>query len=98
MNLYYCDVDRGCPEAYRDELAGDWATSHDNVHDDFVNNKSNPMLVCILFSTEQTLCPSSVAVLAKFFYLISQSPRVFYLYLTISCVSSWSFPAALSYS
>ena len=31
-----------------------------------------------------------------FFYLISQSPRMFHLYLSISCVSFWSFPATLS--
>ncbi len=48
------------------------------------------------FPLKKTLCPSSVVVSPKFFHLISQSPRMFHLYLSISCVSSWSFPAALS--
>ena len=70
--LYYCDVERDCPQADGDESAGDWATSHDSVHDVLV---------------KKTLCPSSV-VLPKFFHLISQSARMFHLYLSISCVSS----------
>ena len=45
---------------------------------------------------KKTLCPSSVVVLPRFFHLISQSPRIFHLYLSVSCVSSWSFPATLS--
>ena len=48
------------------------------------------------FLLKKTLCPSSVVVSPKFFNLISQSPRMFHLYLSISCVTSWSFPAALS--
>ena len=32
----------------------------------------------------------------SFFHLISQSPRILHLYLSILRVSSWSFPAALS--
>ena len=56
-------------------------------HTVLVNKKSNAMLVFILFSTEETLCPSSVVVSPKFFYLISQSLRMFQLYLSISCVS-----------
>ena len=48
------------------------------------------------FPLKKTLCPSSVVVWPKFFHLISQSPRMFHLYLPISCVSSWSFPAAFS--
>ena len=76
--------------------AGDWATTHDSVHDVLVNRKSNALLVFILFSPKKTLCPSSVVVSPKFFHLISQSPRMFHLYLSISCVSSCSFPAALS--
>ena len=66
-------------------------------HDVLVNKKSNAMLVFILFSTEKktTLCPSSVVVSPKFFHLISQSPKMFHLYLSISCVSSWGGPAAL---
>ena len=46
---------------------------------------------------KKTLCPSSVVVSPKFFHLISQSPQMFHLYLSISCVSSWSFPAAIKY-
>ena len=55
-----------------------------------------PYLFLSSFPLKKTLCPSSVVVSPKFFYLISQSPRMFHLYLSISCVSSWSFPAAVS--
>ena len=55
MCLYYCDVERDCPQADGDEPAGDQATSHDSVHDVLVNKKSNSMLVFILFSTEENL-------------------------------------------
>ena len=54
------------------------------------------MLVFTLFPLKKTLCPSSVVVSPKVFRLISQSPRMFHLYLSMSCVSSWSFPTALS--
>ena len=53
--LYYCDVERDCPQADGDEPAGDCATSHDSVHDVLVNKKSNAMLVFILFSTKENL-------------------------------------------
>ena len=55
MCLYYCDVERDCSQANGDEPAGDWATSHDSVHDVLVNKESNAMLVFILFSTEENL-------------------------------------------
>ena len=45
--MYYCDVERDCPQADVDEPAGDWATSHDSVHDVLVNKKSNAMLVSL---------------------------------------------------
>ena len=97
---------KGLPEVNGDEPAGDWATSHDSVHV-FVSNESNAMLVGFLlllffvvfflfFSIEKILCPSSVAVLPKFFHLISQNQRMFRMYLSISCVSSRGFPAALN--
>ena len=54
-HLCYCDVETDCPQADGDKPAGDWATSHDSVHDVLVNKKSNAMLVFILFSTEETL-------------------------------------------
>ena len=54
------------------------------------------MLVFILFFTEENLVFFLCCCLPKFFHLISQSPRMFHLYLSISCVSSWSFSAALS--
>ena len=92
VSLYYYDFKRDCPQVDCDEPAGDCATSLDSVHDVLVNKKSNAMLVFILFSSEE----SSVVVSPKFFQLISQSPRMFHMYLSISCVSSWSFPAALS--
>ena len=53
--LYYCDVERDCPQSDGDEPAGDWATSHDSVHDVLVKKKSNAMLVFILFSTEKNV-------------------------------------------
>ena len=58
----------------------------------------NPMSCLCLssFPLKKILCPSSVVVLPKFFYLISQSPRMYHLYLSIPWVSFWSFPAALS--
>ena len=56
--------------------------------------RRNPMPCS--FPLKKPLCPSSVVVSPKFFHLISQSPRMFHLYLSISCVSSWSFPTALS--
>ena len=34
--------------------------------------------------------------LPKFFHIISQSPRMFHMYLSVSCVSSWGFTAAFS--
>ena len=37
--LYFCDVERDCPQADGNEPAGDWVTSHDSVHDD--HNKDN---------------------------------------------------------
>ena len=53
VRLHYCDVVRDCPQADDDKPAGDWATSHDSVHDVLVNKKSNAMLVFILISTEE---------------------------------------------
>ena len=55
MHLHYCDVERDCPRADGGEPAGDWATSHDSVHDVLVSKKSDAMLVFILFSTEENL-------------------------------------------
>ena len=48
------------------------------------------------FLLKKILCPHTVVVSPKFFHLILQSPRMFHLYLSISCVISWSFPAAIS--
>ena len=31
--MYYYDVERDCPQADGYEPAGDWATSHDSIHD-----------------------------------------------------------------
>ena len=71
-------------------------TSSDNVHDVLVNKKSNAMLVFILFSTEENLVSFLCCCFAKVIPSHSQSPRMVYLYLSILCVGSWSFPAALS--
>ena len=53
--MYYCDVERDCPQTDGDEPAGDWATFYDSVHDVLVNKKSNAMLVFILLFTEENL-------------------------------------------
>ena len=45
---------------------------------------------------KKSLWPSGVDVSPKFFQRTSQSPRMFYRYLLISCVSFSTFPAALS--
>ena len=87
--MYYCDVERDCPQADGDEPAGDWVTSLDSVHNVLVNKKSNAMLMFILFFTEEN------RVLSLLLFR-SQSPRIFHLYLSVSCAFSWSFPAALT--
>ena len=46
VRLYYCDVERDCPQADGDEPAGGWATSHDSDHGVLVNKKSNA-LACV---------------------------------------------------
>ena len=51
--MYYCGVERDCPRADGDGLAGDWAASNDSVHDVLVNKKFNATLVFILFCTEE---------------------------------------------
>ena len=96
VRLYYCGVERDCPQADGYEPAGDWATSHDSVHDVLVNRNLMPCSCLSPFSLKKTLCPSSVVISPNFFHLISQSPRMFHLYLSILCVISWSFPAAFS--
>ena len=53
--MYYCDVERCCPQVDGQEPAGDWATSYDSVHDVLMDKKSNAMLVFILFLTEENL-------------------------------------------
>ena len=65
--LYYYNVERDCPQANGEEPAGDWATSHDSVHDVLVNKKSNALLVFILFSTEESLVPFLCCCFAKVF-------------------------------
>ena len=61
-------------QADGDETAGDLVASHDSVQNVLVNEKPNTMLAFILFSTEKTLCHSSVVVSPKFFSLILRSP------------------------
>ena len=60
--LYYCDVTRECPKADGDKPAGDWATSHDSVHDVLVKNKSNAVLVSSLFDLRKPCVFFSVVV------------------------------------
>ena len=76
VRLHYCDAERDCPQADGDEPAGDWAKSHDSVHDVLVNKKSNAMLVFILFSTEVNLVSFLCRCFPKFFYFISESKDV----------------------
>ena len=95
--MYYCDVERDRPQADGDEPAEDWVTCHESVDDVLVNKTSNGMLVFLpSFPLRKTVYSSFVVVSSKFFHPILQSPRMFHLYLSISCVNSWSFPAALS--
>ena len=63
-----------------------------SVHDVLVNKKSNASLVFILFSTKENLV-SFLSCYFAIFHLILQSPRMFHLYLSISC--SWSFLSVL---
>ena len=63
--MYYCDVEKDCPQADGDKPAGDWVTSHDSVHDVLVNKISNAMLVFILFSTEENLASFLCCCFAK---------------------------------
>ena len=67
------------------ESARDWLASHDGIHSVFVNEDSNSMLMSVFTITEE-----------KLFQRTSQSPRMFQRYLFISCVSSSTFPAAVS--
>ena len=71
-------------------------TSHYSVHNVLVNKKSNAMLKFIFFSTEENL--PLLLFHQKSSISFSQSPRTFHLYLSISCVSSWRFPAAVSHN
>ena len=63
-----------------DELAGDWVSSPDSVHDALVKKKSNAMLVFILFSTEENLvlflCRSFAKVLPFHFTEVRDVPSV----------------------
>ena len=78
--MYYCDVERDCPQANGDEPAGEWATSNDSVLDALVNRKSNAILVFILFSTEENLvslvCCCFAEVLPSHFTESSDVPSV----------------------
>ena len=69
-------------------------TSHYSVNNVLVNKKSHAMLKFIFFSTEENL--PLLLFHQKSSISFSQSPKMFHLYLSISCVSSRSFPAALS--
>ena len=60
VRLYYCGVERDCPRADGDGLAGDWAASNDSVHDVLVNKKFNAMLVFILLFAEENLVSLSL--------------------------------------
>ena len=79
LRLYYCDVERDCPQADGDEPAEDRATFLYSVHDVLMNKKSRPCLCLSSFPLKKTLCSSSFVVSPKSFHLISQSPRMFYL-------------------
>ena len=50
-----------------------------------------------LWPLKKSLWPSRVDVSPKFFQRTSQSPRMFHRYLFILCVSSSTFPAALTF-
>ena len=48
INLYNCHVEWSCIQADGDDPAGDRATTHNSVHDVFVNKKPNAMFVFVL--------------------------------------------------
>ena len=80
MCLYYCDVERDCPQADGDEPSGDCAAFHDSVHDALVNMNSNAMLVLVFFSTEENrvsfLCCCFAKVLLSHFTESEDNPSV----------------------
>ena len=55
INLYDCHNEGSFLQADGDEPAGDRATTHDSVHDVFVNKKLNAMFVFVLLATEVEL-------------------------------------------
>ena len=73
LRLYYCNVERDCPQVHDDELAGGWATFHDSVHGVPLNMKSNSMLVFTHFSTIENLVSFLCVVSSMFFHLISRT-------------------------
>ena len=80
-------------DVFRRIVMRDWSASHDSIHSVFVNEESNSMLMSVFMATEEVLGAFRGR---KFFQRTSQSPRMFHLYLFISCVRSSTFPAALS--
>ena len=91
------DVKKRCLQTNGYEAARDWSASHDGIHGVFVNEECNSMLMSVLTATEELVafwCRRFSKVF--FFQRTSQSPNMFHWYLFISCVSSSTFPAALS--
>ena len=76
VHLYFCDVERDCPQADGDEPAGDWATSHDSVHDALVKKKSNAMLFSIKETLVSFLCCCFAKVLPSHFTESKDVPSV----------------------
>ena len=80
LRLYYCDVERDCPQADGNEPAGAWAISYDSVHDVLMNKNSNAMSVLILLFTEENpvsfLCCCFAKVLPSHFTESNDVPAV----------------------
>ena len=96
VHLYYCDVERDCLRQMVMSLLKTWRHSMTVLTMSLWAEDPAPCSCLSSFPPKKTLCLSSVVVSPKCFHLISQSPRILHVYLSISCVGSWSFCPALS--
>ena len=69
--------------------------SRDNVHDVLVTEKSNTVLVFVLFSTEENFMSFHCCCFAKVLPSHFTESKDISSVLSISCVSSWNFPQLL---
>ena len=94
VHWYYCHIGRDCPQTDSNEPAGTGRHPMTVFTMSLRTRNSTPCSCLSSFALKKTLCPSSVVVLPKFSHLISRSKKhVPSTYLSILCVSSWSFLA-----